>query len=147
MNFKMKSNQTEEFLLTDQKSIRLLLVDDNEILRETLTDYLGIFEDIDVVGAAANGVEGIELCAQLLPDVALIDLVMPEMDGITAIGHISKQFPEIALIAFSSYSYEYLYWEAIRAGASYYLVKDENLTDRLINMIRAAWLQKNDGKN
>lgn len=117
--------------------INVLIVDDHDMLREGLASFLRAFPDLKMVGEAANGHEAIRLCRELKPDVALIDLIMPEIDGTTAIRIIHEENPEIHIIALSSFNDGTLVKDAIRAGATGYLLKNV-MASRLAEAIRAA---------
>ena len=82
--------------------IRVMLVDDHTMVRRGLATFLEVFDDLELAGQAGNGDEAIELCARLLPDVVLMDMVMPGMDGATVTRLIRKQFPTVQIIALSS---------------------------------------------
>jgi NarL family two-component system response regulator LiaR len=117
--------------------IKVLVVDDHDMLREGLTSFLRAFPDLKMVGEAASGSEAIRLCRELKPDVMLIDLIMPEMDGVTAIQIIHQEIPEIHIIALSSFSDDNLVKSALRAGATGYLLKNVS-ADRLAEAIHAT---------
>jgi NarL family two-component system response regulator LiaR len=119
------------------KPIRVLLVDDHEILRDSLFVFFETYDDFELVGEAANGIEAVEVCSEIRPDVVLMDLIMPEMDGTSAIRIIRQQFPEIHIIALTSFSSRELIQAAMRAGASGYLLKNVSI-DTLADAIRAA---------
>jgi DNA-binding NarL/FixJ family response regulator len=105
-------------------TIRVALVDDQELIREGLAIILGAQPDIDIVGQAADGREAIEVADKLLPDVVLMDIRMPRLDGIKATRHIKEAHPEIQILILTTYSEDELVFEGIRAGASGYLLKD-----------------------
>ena len=117
--------------------IRVLIVDDHDMLCEGLAAFLNGFPDLVMVGEASSGVEGIRLCQELQPDVVLMDLVMPEMDGVTAIKAIHEAQPEVKIIALSSFSEDKLVRTALMAGATSYLLKNVS-ADRLADAIRAT---------
>lgn len=117
--------------------IRVLIVDDHDMLREGLTMFLKAFPDMEMVGEAANGQEAIDLCRALSPDVVLMDLVMPEMDGVTAIRAIHATMPKTAVIALSSFGEERLVRSALEAGAVSYLLKNVS-AESLADSIRLA---------
>jgi NarL family two-component system response regulator LiaR len=117
--------------------IRVLLVDDHAMLRQGLATFVKVYDDRAVAGEAANGEDAIQLCAQALPDVVLMDMVMPEMDGVTATRAIRKQFPEVQVIALTSFKDTELVQDALEAGAIGYLLKDVS-ADELAQAIRAA---------
>jgi NarL family two-component system response regulator YdfI len=117
--------------------IRILITDDHFIVREGLRLILETADDIEVVGEAVDGVECLRLIPDLAPDVVLMDLQMPGMDGITAIGHLRREHPEIAIVILTTFNEDELMLRGLQAGARGYLLKD---TDRqtLIDTITAA---------
>ena len=119
------------------KRIRVLIVDDHDMLREGLASFLRACPDLERVGEAANGSDAIRLCRDLQPDVVLMDLIMPEMDGVAAIQAIHQQWPEIRIIALSSFGEDKLVKSALRAGATSYLLKNIPAA-RLAEAIRAT---------
>ena len=119
------------------KRIRVLIVDDHDMLREGLASFLRACPDLERVGEAANGSDAIRLCRELRPDVVLMDLVMPEMDGVAAIQAIHGELPEIRIIALSSFGEDKLVKSALRAGATSYLLKNIPAA-RLAEAIRAT---------
>jgi NarL family two-component system response regulator LiaR len=118
--------------------IRVLIVDDHQIVREGLKNFLGIQEDIQVVGEAGDGEDGLKQAQKLQPDVILMDLVLPKMDGITAIKKIHETHPGIRIIALTSFSEDDKVFPAIRSGAVGYLLKDVSPAE-LVETIRAAF--------
>jgi NarL family two-component system response regulator LiaR len=117
--------------------IRVLIVDDHAMLRRGLVTFLLSFDDLELVGEAANGVEALRLCDQVQPDVVLMDLVMPEMDGSTATRAIRQRHPQVQVIALTSFREEELVQGALEAGAIGYLLKNAS-ADELADAIRAA---------
>jgi len=117
--------------------IRVMLVDDHTMVRRGLATILKVFDDMQLVGEAENGEVAVELCAQALPDVILMDMSMPVMDGATATRAIHQQFPQIKIIALSSFKEGSLIKNALEAGAIGYLLKDISADD-LVWAIRAA---------
>jgi NarL family two-component system response regulator LiaR len=117
--------------------IRVMLVDDHTMVRRGLATFIKVFDDLELAGEAANGEAAIQLCAQLAPDVVLMDIVMPEMDGVTATRAIRRQFPEIQVVALTSFKDKGLVQDALQAGAIGYLLKDVS-ADTLAEAIRAA---------
>ena len=121
--------------------IRVMLVDDHEMVRRGLALMLQSFEDFDFVGEATNGAQAVELCAQVNPDVVLMDLVMPIMDGAQATRLIQQKHPEIHILALTSFSDQERIEEALKAGAIGYLLKDTSI-EQLAHAIRAAYAGK-----
>jgi NarL family two-component system response regulator LiaR len=117
--------------------IRVLIVDDHPMVRRGLATFLKVFDDLELVGEAAGGQEAIRLCDRLRPDVVLMDMVMPDMDGATATRIIRKQSESIQVIALTSFKEEILVQSALQAGAIGYLLKDVS-ADELAGAIRAA---------
>jgi len=117
--------------------IRVLLVDDHGVVRRGLRGYLELLADIEVVGEAENGVEGIERSAELVPDVILMDIVMPQLDGIAAIGAIKAAQPAVQIVALTSFIEEEKVLSALEAGASGFILKDAEADD-VAAAIRAA---------
>ena len=124
-------------MMSQENRIRVLIVDDHDMLREGLHAFLKAFPDLQLVGEAASGVEAVRLCRELNPDVVLMDLVMPEMDGVTAIRLIHQAQPAVKIIALSSFGEDELVRAALNAGATSYLLKNIS-ADRLAEAIRAT---------
>ncbi|WP_343420909.1 response regulator transcription factor [Candidatus Flexifilum breve] len=118
-------------------TIRIVVVDDHEMVRRGLATFLRTSPDFVLVGEAANGQEAIERCRELLPNVVLMDLMMPEMDGFTAIALLREQLPDVRVIALSSSNDALTVATAARAGAVGYLSKSIS-NDELATAIRAA---------
>jgi NarL family two-component system response regulator LiaR len=127
------------------EKIAILLVDDHSIVREGLRAYLSSEPDIEVVGEASNGREAVKLAAEVVPDVALVDLVMPDptpgptgpMDGIGTIRELKRMSPHTQVIVLTSYAEDEKIFPAVRAGALSYMLKDVSAED-LAKAIRAA---------
>jgi DNA-binding NarL/FixJ family response regulator len=117
--------------------IRILIVDDHGVVRQGLRMYLALDPELEVVGEAANGAEALRLAHELVPDVVLMDLLMPVMDGITATGAIRRELPEVEVIALTSVLEDSAIYGAMRAGAIGYLLKDTQ-ADELCRAIKAA---------
>jgi two-component system, NarL family, response regulator YdfI len=117
--------------------IRILVADDHLIIRQGLRLILETEEDFEMVGEAADGAEAVRLCSALQPDVVLMDLRMPGMDGLTAIERLRVEQPGIAVVILTTFNEDDMMMRGLRAGAKGYLLKD---TDRetLFNTIRAA---------
>ncbi len=119
--------------------IRVLLVDDHAVVRSGLSTFMMVYDDLELVGEASNGQEAIRRCEELHPDVVLMDLVMPEMDGASATQVIRERWPGIQVIALTSFPEEDLVQRALRAGALSYLLKNVS-ADELAHAIRAAYM-------
>jgi two-component system, NarL family, response regulator LiaR len=117
--------------------IRVILVDDHLMVRRGLAIFLKVFDDLELAGEAANGVEAVQLCTRLQPDVVLMDMVMPEMDGATATHIIRQRCPKVQVLALTSFKEDKLVQNALQAGAIGYLLKDVS-ADELAQAIRAA---------
>jgi DNA-binding NarL/FixJ family response regulator len=117
--------------------IRILLVDDQALFREGLRTLLSIRPDLEVVGEAENGREGIEMAASLRPDVILMDLRMPVLNGVAATEQIQKEQPESKVIVLTTFDDDEYVFDGLRAGAVGYLLKDVS-SDKLVEAIRAA---------
>ncbi|MFC2015745.1 response regulator [Chloroflexota bacterium] len=117
--------------------IRLLIVDDHKVVRNGLQVFISLYDDIEVVGEARNGQQAVEQCATHQPDVVLMDMVMPVMDGPTATRLMREQFPKVQVVALTSFDEEEIVQRAIEAGAVGYLYKDVE-EDELIDAIRSA---------
>jgi two-component system, NarL family, response regulator LiaR len=118
-------------------TIKVLLVDDHAVVRQGLRMFLSLDKELEVVGEASNGKEALALARQVQPDVVLMDLLMPGMDGIAATAIIRRELPDIEVIALTSVLEDRLVVDAIRAGAIGYLLKDTN-ADELCQAIKAA---------
>jgi DNA-binding NarL/FixJ family response regulator len=105
-------------------TIHVLIADDHSVVRQGLTMFLSLDPDIEIVGQAANGLEAVRLARELSPDVILMDLLMPEMDGVTATGIIRQEIPAIEVIALTSVLASTTISEALQVGAIGYLLKD-----------------------
>ncbi len=105
-------------------SVRVLLVDDHTVMRQGVRMLLTLDPEIEVVGEAANGREAVNACHQLQPDVVLMDLLMPVMDGLTAITEIRRDLPAIEIVALTSVLEDSIVTDVVRAGAIGYLLKD-----------------------
>jgi two-component system, NarL family, response regulator LiaR len=118
-------------------SIRILLVDDHTVVRQGLRMFLSLDQELEVVGEAADGIEGVEQAQRLRPDVVLMDLLMPRMDGIAATAVIRRELPDTEVIALTSVLEDDKVIGAIKAGAIGYLLKDTQANE-LCRAIKAA---------
>lgn len=117
--------------------IRVLIVDDHTMVRRGLAIFLKVYDDLQLVGEAATGEAAIQLCGRLMPDVVLMDLALPGMDGVEATRAIHRQFPAVRVIALTSFNEEGVVQNVLRAGAISYLLKDVS-AEELARAIRAA---------
>jgi NarL family two-component system response regulator LiaR len=118
-------------------AIRILLADDHAVVRQGLKMFLGLDAELDVVGEAADGAEAVRLARELRPDVVLMDLLMPRMDGIAATAAIRQELPDVEVIALTSVLEDASVVGAVRSGAIGYLLKDTD-ADELRRAIKAA---------
>lgn len=110
--------------MSDDKLIRVMIVDDHGMVRRGLGAYLLNAQDIKVVAEARDGQEAVQMCEQDHPDVILMDLIMPELSGVAATRIIHNRWPEIKIIALTSFQEKELVQEALKAGAISYLLKN-----------------------
>ena len=123
--------------MLETKPIRVLLVDDHAVVRSGLSAFLTVYDDLELAGEARDGAEAVRLCKQVHPDVVLMDLVMPEMDGATATRQIRQACPHTQVIVLTSFREDELVQGALQAGAIGYLLKNV-AADELARAIRAA---------
>ena len=124
-----------------KQSIRILLADDHSITRNGLKTILSLYDDIVLVGEANNGKDAIKICKKTNPDIILMDLDMPILDGVSATGIIRNECPGVKVIALTSFTDKKLVNNAIKAGVSSYIVKNISPYE-LINTIRSTFLGK-----
>lgn len=124
--------------MNDSKPIQVMIVDDHGMVRRGLVAYLLSDPDLEVVAEARDGQEAIQLCEQFQPDVILMDLVMPELSGVAATRIIHNRWPEVQVIALTSFQEKELVQEALQAGAISYLLKNVSGED-LAEAIRASY--------
>jgi len=122
-------------------TIRVLLVDDHAVVRSGLTKFLMVNKDLELVGEACDGAEALQMVPLHKPDVILMDLMMPGMDGITATREIHQKFPQVRVIALTSFSEQNMVQGALQAGAAGYLQKNVTAAE-LGNAIRSAYAGK-----
>jgi two-component system, NarL family, response regulator LiaR len=123
--------------LAEQRATRIAIVDDHAMVRSGLAAFLSVADDLELVGEAENGQQALRLCAEERPDVVLMDLVMPGMDGVQATRAIRERFPDIRVIALTSFPEDRLVQDVLEAGALSYLLKNVG-ADELARAIRAA---------
>jgi two-component system, NarL family, response regulator LiaR len=127
--------------MSNSKLIRVMIVDDHAVVRSGLSTFLMSCDDMELVGEAANGEQALKLCSQIKPNVVLMDLVLPGMDGATCTRLIREQCPDIQILALTSFKEQELVQGVLQAGAIGYLLKDVS-ADELANAIRAAYAGK-----
>lgn len=120
-----------------RKKVKILIADDHPVVREGLASMLSREENLEVVGEAENGAEAIEKAGRLVPDIILMDLRMPQVDGVEAISRIKSNYPEIKFIILTTYSNDEYIFKGIEAGARAYLLKDSP-RDELFRAIEAV---------
>jgi two-component system, NarL family, response regulator LiaR len=123
---------------TGTPKVRVLIVDDHPTVRRGLASFINTMEGYECIGEAANGVEAVRMAEEFKPDVVLMDLVMPEMDGATATQAIRKQNPSIRVLVLTSFHEQHLVQNAIKAGAVGYLLKTAAV-EELTTAIRMAY--------
>jgi NarL family two-component system response regulator LiaR len=121
----------------DKRPIRVMLVDDHAMVRTGLRQFLKGFKDMELAGEASNGAEAVDICLQAAPDVVLMDLVMPDMDGSQATRRIRQLCPQVQVIALTSFQEQDMVERTLQAGAIGYLLKNVS-AEELAGAIRAA---------
>jgi len=123
--------------MTESAAIRVMTVDDHTVVRSGLRFSLLAFDDIELVAEAGSGEKALRLCSEIRPDVILMDMMMPGMDGVAATRAIRERYPEVQVIALTSFSERSQVQDILQAGAIGYLLKDVAI-DELAEAIRAA---------
>jgi NarL family two-component system response regulator LiaR len=123
--------------MSDSNRIRIVIVDDHAMVRRGLAAFIRVFDDLELIGEAANGKEAVELVAAVQPDVVLMDLIMDLMDGAAATRVIRQNHPSVKVIVLTSFREDLLVQKALQAGAISYLLKNVS-ADELAAAIRAA---------
>jgi NarL family two-component system response regulator LiaR len=124
--------------MKSKEKIKILIVDDHRVVRQGLRTFLELQDDFDLIGETGDGISAVKMAKQFIPDVILMDLVMPRLDGIEATRQIKSLGQNIKVIALTSFTEDDKVFPAIEAGASSYLLKDVS-PDELIDAIRAAY--------
>ena len=124
--------------MSNTKNIEVLIVDDHPMVRQGIKTMLLTFDDISVIGEAGNGLETLALCKEIQPDVILMDIVMPGMNGVETTRAILELYPQIKIIVLTSFPDQDLVQETLEAGAISYLLKDAPI-DALGDAIRSAY--------
>jgi two-component system, NarL family, response regulator LiaR len=115
--------------------MKIIIVDDDDLIRESLTLTLSLEDDIDIVGEAIDGNEAVALCKQVLPDIVLMDIRMPNIDGIGATRLITKRFPNIKIMMLTTFADKANIQQALTAGAAGYLLKTDE-TEQMASKLR-----------
>ena len=123
--------------MTEGGTIRVVIVDDHQVVRQGLRTFLDLQDDIAVVGEAGDGAAALQVVEQLAPDVVLMDIMMPQLDGIEATRRLKEVHPEIGVIVLTSFAGDQQVLPALEAGASSYLLKDVTPED-LVDAVRAV---------
>jgi len=123
--------------MSKDSAIRVMLVDDHAVVRSGLATFLSVYDDLLLIGQAGSGEEAITLCTQAQPDVILMDLVMPGMDGAETTQFIRQTYPDVQVVVLTSFPEEELVQRALKAGALSYLLKNVS-ADELADAIRKA---------
>ena len=123
--------------MEEKKVVRVMLVDDHPAIRRGLSVYLELHDDFSLVGEAMNGVDAIKMIDTIRPDVILMDIHMPGMDGITATRLIHQSYPNVKIIALTNYFEEKVIDDILAVGASDFIIKDVSIDD-LTAKIREA---------
>lgn len=118
--------------------IRVLLADDQPAIRSALCAAFFVYDDIELVGEATNGAKAVKLCAEVLPDVVVMDILMPDMNGATATRLIRQQYPSIQVLALTSFAEDYVVQGVLNAGAIGCLLKNIS-AEELVDAIRGAY--------
>jgi two-component system, NarL family, response regulator LiaR len=123
--------------ISPSQLIRVMIVDDHEMVRKGLATFLYAFDDLELAGEAESGAAAIQRCGEIRPDVVLMDIAMPDMDGVDATRAICQKYPFVKVIALTSFKQGDLVKKALEAGAIAYLLKNVS-ADNLVQAIRAA---------
>ena len=123
--------------MAETERVRVALIDDHDLLRRGIKTMLETEADFDIVGEASDGVEALRLVEEAVPDVVLIDVIMPHMDGIEATKRIKDAFPNIGVVVLSGHDERQFLFDALKAGASGYLLKTADL-EEVVATVRSA---------
>lgn len=125
--------------MSDGKPIRVMIVDDHAVVRSGLKAFLMVFDDLELVGEASSGQEAVQLTERIQPDVILMDIIMPDMDGPATTKAIRSRWPGVQIVALTSFREDELVKNALQAGAIGYLLKNVGADD-LADAIRSAYI-------
>jgi NarL family two-component system response regulator LiaR len=124
--------------MSESQPIRIVIVDDHDVVRQGLSVLIATFPDLELIGQASNGEDGIRLCVERQPDILLTDLAMPGTNGVAVIQAVHKQCPQTQIVALTNYQEEEMVYAALQAGAISYLMKNVSI-DELANALRSAY--------
>lgn len=124
--------------MAETKQIKVLIVDDHPVVRNGMKKMLMVFDDLELIGEAENGRSALTFCEQSIPDVILMDVLMPVMDGISATQAICEKYPGVGIIILTSYPDDNMVQKSLEAGAIGYLLKNASIDD-LANAVRSAY--------
>lgn len=127
--------------MSETKRIRVMIVDDHAVVRSGLSAFLKVYPDLEMVGEAESGEDAVARVGLLLPDVILMDLMMPGMDGVQTTRAIKQKYPQIQIVALTSFKEENMVQGALQAGAMGYLLKNVSATE-LSSAIRSAYARR-----
>ena len=125
--------------MSDSKRIRVLIVDDHIVVRSGLSAFMHALDDMQLIGEASNGAEALQKVGELQPDVVLMDIMMPEMDGVEATQRIRQQYPKTQIVALTSFKDDDLVQRVVKAGAIGYLLKNATASE-LAGAVRSAYV-------
>lgn len=123
--------------MEEEATIRVVLIDDHELLRRGMKTMLDREDDIEIVGEGSDGMEALELVDELLPDVVIMDVIMPKMDGIEATRALKNAHPRVGVVVLSGHDERQFVFDALKAGASGYLLKTAQLTE-VVTTVRSV---------
>ena len=124
--------------MVEAAAIRVMVVDDHPVVRSGLATMLQAFGDIELVGEASGGRQALDRCQEVLPDVILMDMVMPDMDGVETTWALLAQYPSVKIIILTSFTEDHMVQKALEAGATSYLLKNASI-DNLADAIRSDY--------
>lgn len=124
--------------MTEQRPIKVMIVDDHPVVRDGMKNMFLVFDDLELIGEADNGSGALALCRQNTPDVILMDILMPVMDGIAATRAIHEQYPQVKIVMLTSYPEDNLVQQSLEAGAIGYMLKNAPI-DTLADAVRSAY--------
>lgn len=125
-------------MMNEPKPIKVMIVDDHPIVRDGLRNMFLVFDDLELIAEAEDGKQALEMCQRALPDVIMMDILMPKMDGIAATQAILERYPQVRIIILTSYPEDNLVQKSLQAGALGYVLKNAPI-DHLADAVRSAY--------